>query len=149
MGRSGDDAVHTIPHKMKMHWQNQLKILVMVLDIGIRYKKIDVILVQCHFKGVMVFYTAWLTALPLWCWYCCLCAIVTEMLVTWWPCNKQCLANKSITLLLCKQQQITKSQIQIFKKNSGALGLSDESKAVVMLGAATILCTWHLQSVVE
>ena len=27
MGNSGDDAVHKIPHKMKMHWQNQLKIV--------------------------------------------------------------------------------------------------------------------------
>ena len=30
MGHSGDDAVHKIPHKMKTHWQNQLKILVLV-----------------------------------------------------------------------------------------------------------------------
>ena len=28
MGHSGDDAVQKIPHKMKTHWQNQLKILV-------------------------------------------------------------------------------------------------------------------------
>ena len=30
MGYSEDYAVHKIPHKMKMHWQNQLKILVLV-----------------------------------------------------------------------------------------------------------------------
>ena len=30
MGHSGDDAVYKIPHKMKMYWQNQLKILVLV-----------------------------------------------------------------------------------------------------------------------
>ena len=30
MGHSEDDAVHKIPHKMEMHWQNQLKILVLV-----------------------------------------------------------------------------------------------------------------------
>ena len=44
-----------IPHKMKMLWQNQLKILVLVsfkILYGIRYKKIDVILVQCLFKGI-------------------------------------------------------------------------------------------------
>ena len=28
MGHSEDDAVHKIPHKMKTHWRNQLKILV-------------------------------------------------------------------------------------------------------------------------
>ena len=28
MGHSEDDAVNKIPHKMKMHWQNQLKISV-------------------------------------------------------------------------------------------------------------------------
>ena len=27
MGHSEDDAIHKIPHKMKTHWQNQLKIL--------------------------------------------------------------------------------------------------------------------------
>ena len=26
MGHSEDDAVHKIPHKMKTHWTNQLKI---------------------------------------------------------------------------------------------------------------------------
>ena len=26
MGHPEDDAVHKIPHKMKMHWQNQQKI---------------------------------------------------------------------------------------------------------------------------
>ena len=31
MGHSEDDAVHKIPHKKKMHWQNQLKILVIGL----------------------------------------------------------------------------------------------------------------------
>ena len=53
MGHSEDDAVHKIPHKMKILWQNQLKILVVVsfkILYGIRYKKIDVILVQCPFK---------------------------------------------------------------------------------------------------
>ena len=30
MGHSEDDAVHKIPHKMKMHWQNQLKFSVLV-----------------------------------------------------------------------------------------------------------------------
>ena len=30
MGHSGDDAVHKRPHKMKIHWQNQLKSLVLV-----------------------------------------------------------------------------------------------------------------------
>ena len=47
MGHSEDDAVHKIPHKMKMHRQNQLKILVLIwFDIlyRIEYKKIDVIL---------------------------------------------------------------------------------------------------------
>ena len=28
MGNSEDDAVHKIPHKMKMHCQNQLKLVV-------------------------------------------------------------------------------------------------------------------------
>ena len=32
MGHSEDDAVHKIPHKMKTHWQNQLKFSV-ELDI--------------------------------------------------------------------------------------------------------------------
>ena len=53
MGHSGDDAVHKIPLKVKMHWQNQLKFLVLVeykILYRIRYKKIDVILVQCPFK---------------------------------------------------------------------------------------------------
>ena len=55
MGHSEDDAVHKIPHKMKTHWQNQLKILVLTkfnILYRIRYKKIDVILVQCPFKYV-------------------------------------------------------------------------------------------------
>ena len=30
MGHSEDDAVHKIPHKMKTHWQNQLKISVLI-----------------------------------------------------------------------------------------------------------------------
>ena len=30
MGHSEDDAVHKIPNKMKTHWQNQLKISVLV-----------------------------------------------------------------------------------------------------------------------
>ena len=62
MGHSGDDAVHKIPHKMKTHWQNQLKISVLVLFkilCGIRYKKIDVILVQCPFN---IFPSTFLTA---------------------------------------------------------------------------------------
>ena len=51
MGHSEDDAVHKIPHKMKMHWQNRLKILGTGLILyRIRYKMIDVIFVQCLFK---------------------------------------------------------------------------------------------------
>ena len=53
MGYSKDDAVHKIPHKMKTHRQNQLKISVLVyfkILCRIRYKKIDVILVQCPLK---------------------------------------------------------------------------------------------------
>ena len=53
MGHSEDDAVHKIPHKMTTHWQNQLKILVLVqvkILYRIRYKNLDVILVQCPFK---------------------------------------------------------------------------------------------------
>ena len=30
MGHSEDDAVNKIPYKMKTHWLNQLKILVLV-----------------------------------------------------------------------------------------------------------------------
>ena len=30
MGHSGDDAVHKIPYKMKTHWQNHLKISVLL-----------------------------------------------------------------------------------------------------------------------
>ena len=30
MRHSEDDAVHKIPHKMKTHWQNQLKFSVLV-----------------------------------------------------------------------------------------------------------------------
>ena len=43
MGNSGDDAVHKIPHKMKTHWRNQLKISVLVqfkILYRMRYKKI-------------------------------------------------------------------------------------------------------------
>ena len=56
MGHSENDAVHKIPHKMKTHWQNQLKISVLVsfkILYGIRYKKTDVILVQCPFKTAL------------------------------------------------------------------------------------------------
>ena len=54
MGHSENDAVHKIPHKMKTHWQNQLKFLVWVwftILYRTRYKKIDVRLVQCPFNG--------------------------------------------------------------------------------------------------
>ena len=50
MGHSEDDIVHKIPLKMKMHQQTQPKTLVSVqfkILYRIRYKKIDVILVQC------------------------------------------------------------------------------------------------------
>ena len=49
MGNSEDGAVHKIPHKMKTHRHNQLKISVLVLInilYRIRNKAIDVILVQ-------------------------------------------------------------------------------------------------------
>ena len=59
MGHSADDAVHKIPHKMKF------KIL-----YRIRYKKIDVTLVQCSFKSI---------CLP----FC--------------PCRKECYANTALT----------------------------------------------------
>ena len=45
--------------KMKMHWQNQLKIAVLVSFknfFGIRYKKIDVTLVQCPCKHICIFH---------------------------------------------------------------------------------------------
>ena len=54
MGHSEDDAVHKIPYKMKTHWQNQLKISVLFgykILYRIRYKKINVILVQCPFNA--------------------------------------------------------------------------------------------------
>ena len=54
-GHSEDDAVHKIAHKMKMHRQNQLKFSVLVrfqILYRTRYKKIDVILVQCPFKSI-------------------------------------------------------------------------------------------------
>ena len=44
MGHSEDDAVHKIPHEVKTHWQNLLKISVLVqfkILHRIRYKKID------------------------------------------------------------------------------------------------------------
>ena len=53
MGHSKDDAVHKIPHYMKTHWQNQLKMSVLVsfkILYRIRYKWIDVTLVKCPFK---------------------------------------------------------------------------------------------------
>ena len=53
MGHSEDDAVHKIPHKMKTHWQNHLKILLLItfkILYRIRYEKIDVRLVQCPFN---------------------------------------------------------------------------------------------------
>ena len=41
MGHSEYDAVHKIPHKMKTHWQNQLKFFVLVylkssMELGIK-----------------------------------------------------------------------------------------------------------------
>ena len=53
MGHSGEDTVYKIPHKMKTLWQKQLKISVFVwftILYRIRYKKIDVILVQCPLR---------------------------------------------------------------------------------------------------
>ena len=58
MGHSRDDAVHKIPHKMKTPWQNQLKFSVLIsfkILYRIRYKKIDVILVQCPFNDNKIF----------------------------------------------------------------------------------------------
>ena len=55
MGHSEDDAVHKIPHKMKVH---QLKISVLVSFNPQKnyrcYKKIDVILVQCLFNTFLL-----------------------------------------------------------------------------------------------
>ena len=54
MGHSEDDAVHKIPHKMKTHWQNQIKISVLVqlkILCRIRYINTDFILVQCPFNA--------------------------------------------------------------------------------------------------
>ena len=54
MGHSEDDAVPKLPHKMKMHWQNQLKNLaldLLKLEIRIRNKNIDVIFAQCPFNN--------------------------------------------------------------------------------------------------
>ena len=59
MGHSGEDAVHKIPHKMKTHWQIQLKFSVLVqckILYRIRYNKINVILVQCPFKHACFFF---------------------------------------------------------------------------------------------
>ena len=56
MEHSEDDAVYKILHKMKTFWQNQLKISESVLFkilYRIRYKKIDVILVQFPFKKLI------------------------------------------------------------------------------------------------
>ena len=53
MGHSEDDVFHKIPHQMITHQQNQLKFSVLVkfkILYRIRYKKIDVTLVQCPFK---------------------------------------------------------------------------------------------------
>ena len=61
MGHFEDDAVHKIPHEMKTHRQNQLKISVLVWFIilyRIRYKTIDVILVQCPFKDKVKMWVA-------------------------------------------------------------------------------------------
>ena len=52
MGHSGDDAVHKKSNKMKTHWPNWLKFLVLAyFKVLFRtgYKEIDVILVQCPF----------------------------------------------------------------------------------------------------
>ena len=53
IGHTENDIVHKIPHKMKMQWQNQLEISVLVqfkILYRIRLKEIDVILVQCPFN---------------------------------------------------------------------------------------------------
>ena len=53
LGHSGDGAVHKRPHKNKTHWHNQLKSFVSVyfkVFCRIRYKTIDVLLVQCPFN---------------------------------------------------------------------------------------------------
>ena len=48
MGHSEDDVVHKIPHKVKTHWQNQLKFrhLFNLKFYRIRYKKVGVITCQ-------------------------------------------------------------------------------------------------------
>ena len=54
-----DDAVHKIPHKMDKYWQNQLKISVLVsykILYRIRYKMINITLVQCPFRQNYVHY---------------------------------------------------------------------------------------------
>ena len=54
MGHSQDAAVYKILNKMKTLWQDQLKISVSVLFKTLyrsRYKRIDVIPVQCPFKS--------------------------------------------------------------------------------------------------
>ena len=69
MGHSRDDAVNKIPYKMKTHWQNQLKISILVnIRFSIElYTKIDVIntcpmLLKCsHSVSVQVSGTCTLT----------------------------------------------------------------------------------------
>ena len=39
MGHTGDDAAHKIPHIMKMHWRNQLKISVLTPSIDFDIKR--------------------------------------------------------------------------------------------------------------
>ena len=54
MGHSEDDAVHKIPHKMKTHWQNQLKMSALVcfkILCRIRYKKYMLYLFNAPFKS--------------------------------------------------------------------------------------------------
>ena len=59
MGHSGDDAVHKRSHKMKTHWENQQKSLVLVyfkVFCRIRHKKICPILVQCPLNKFTIIY---------------------------------------------------------------------------------------------
>ena len=68
MGHSEDDAVHKIPQKMKMHWQNQLKISVLVwfkILYRISYIRIDVILVQYPFRKLCNWYEFYLPSVSL------------------------------------------------------------------------------------
>ena len=58
MEYSEDDVVHKMPHKMKTHWQNLLKISVGVefkIHNLIRYNQVGVILVQCPFNIFEIF----------------------------------------------------------------------------------------------